>query len=147
MSSIEEIADMMEEMMSRNKMMDAFQRSGKGEIFILKYLYSKNTSVSPTELSEALGSSASRISAALGSLEKKGAIHREIDTANRRNILVTITDTGREQIYNSIKQMRGHLIQVLTEMGEEKANDFFRLNKEFFEIAGRTMPDISSCEN
>lgn len=152
MNGIDEMIDMLEKIMSRggsghNKVMDKFTRSGKGEPFILKYLYEKNAAVLPSELGEALGSSTSRISAALGTLEKKGLIHREIDTANRRNILVTITSAGRERILAMTKQRRNYLVAVLTEMGEDNARDFVRLIIQFFEIANRTMPNINECEN
>ena len=141
MGSIEELVDALGEMMSRGKVMDEFNRSGKGEIFILRYLYMKETPASPSELSEALNSSTARISAALGTLEKKGQIHREIDTTNRRYILVTITEEGRERIRANMARMRNHLVQVFTEMGEEDAREFVSLSKRFFEIAQRTMPE------
>ena len=136
-----EMVDALSELMSRRKVMDDLNRSGKGEIFILKYLFMKDTPALPSELSEALSSSTARISAALRTLERKGQIHREIDTTNRRYILVTITEAGRERIRVIMRQMRSHLIQVLTEMGEEDAREFVRLSARFFEIAQRTMPD------
>lgn len=141
MSSIEELVDSLGELMSRGKVMDEFNRSGKGEIFILRYLYMKETPASPSELSEALCSSTARISAALRTLEKKGQIHREIDTTNRRFILVTITEEGRERIRGNMQRMQNHLVQVLTEMGEKDAREFVRLSMRFFEIAQRTRPD------
>ncbi len=140
MSSIEELVDSLGELMSRGKVMDEFNRSGKGEIFILRYLYTKESPASPSELSEALNSSTARISAALRTLEKKGQIHREIDTTNRRFILVTITEEGRERIRANMQRMQNHLIQVLTVMGEKDASEFVRLSTRFFEIAQRTMP-------
>ncbi len=144
LSGIEELVGSLEKLMSRGKVMDEYNRSGKGEIFILKYLYMKESPASPSELSEALNSSTARISAALGTLEKKGQIHREIDTTNRRFVLVTITEDGRERIRANIDRMRSHLIQVFTEMGEEDAREFVRLSKRFFEVAQRSRPDI--CE-
>lgn len=140
MCSIEELVDSLGELMSRGKVMDEFNRSGKGEIFILRYLYTKESPASPSELSEALNSSTARISAALRTLEKKGQIHREIDTTNRRFILVTITEEGRERIRANMQRMQNHLIQVLTVMGEKDASEFVRLSTRFFEIAQRTMP-------
>ncbi|WP_312433597.1 MarR family winged helix-turn-helix transcriptional regulator [Lacrimispora sp.] len=141
MSSIEELVDSLGDMISHRKVMDEFNRSGKGEIFILRYLYMKESPASPSELSEALNSSTARISAALRTLEKKGQIHREIDTTNRRFILVTITEEGRERIQANMQRMQNHLIQVLTVMGEKDAREFVRLSTRFFEIAQRTMPD------
>lgn len=141
MSSIEELVKSLGELRSGGKIMDEFNRSARGEIFILRYLLEKNRPASPSELSEALSSSTSRISAALRSLEKKGQIHREIDTANRRFILVTITEEGRERIHENMQRMENYLVQVLTEMGEEDANELVRLFRRFFEIAQRIRPD------
>ncbi|WP_040760260.1 MarR family winged helix-turn-helix transcriptional regulator [Ruminiclostridium cellobioparum] len=143
LNAIEEAVNALDALMARGKFMEDFHRSGKGELFILKYLFEKASPALPSELSEALRSSTARISVALGTLEKKGQIHREIDTSNRRNILVTITDAGRERIHTFMQQMRNHMICVLTEMGEKDAKEFVRLMERFFEIAQRTMPDIT----
>jgi DNA-binding MarR family transcriptional regulator len=136
----DELVDAIGRLMSRGKTIEEFNRSARGELFVLKYLHTKNAPASPSELSEALGSSTSRISAALRTLEKKGHIHREIDTSNRRFILVTITDDGRERISAVLERMRRHLAYVLTEMGGGDAREFLRLATRFFEIAERTMP-------
>ena len=138
MNKIEEAVNSLEEMMSgRKNPMEQMGRSGKGELFILKFLCDKNSAVIPSEISEAMHSSNARISAALGSLEKKGQIHREIDISNRRNILVTITEEGHERIRSNMNQMREGMISVFTEMGEDEAVEFVRLIKRFSEIALR----------
>lgn len=142
MSSIEELVKSLGELRSGGKVMDEFNRSGRGEVFILRYLYAKKAPASPSELSEALNSSTSRISAALRTLEKKGQIHREIDTSNRRFILVTITEEGRERVLTNMQRMQNYLISVLTEMGEEDATEFVRLSRRFAEIAQHTRPDF-----
>ena len=140
MSKAEEVFIALEEMMSgRGNAMEQMSRSGKGELFILKYLNDKNTAVLPSEISDAMHSSNARISAALGSLEKKGQIHREIDITNRRNILVTITEEGRGRICLNMKNMRERMVGILTEMGEHDAAEFIRLIKRFSEIAHRTL--------
>ena len=141
MNEIEEVIDALCEIACNAKVMDKFSSSSKGELFILKYLLTKNAPVLPSELGEALSSTNSRISAALGSLEKKGQIHRKMDVNNRRNILVTLTDAGRERILTNTKQIRDHLTKVVTEMGIDEVREYVRLSTKFFEIAERTMPD------
>jgi DNA-binding MarR family transcriptional regulator len=143
MSELEKAADKLEAIMSQRKCMEAFTHSGKGELFILKYLASKGSPALPSEISEALHSSTSRISAALGTLQKKGQITRVVDVTNRRNILVTITDAGRQRIEAFIRHMRIHLIAVLAEMGEGDAKEFVRLMGRFSEIAERMMIEMS----
>ena len=139
MSKIEETVAAFEELMfgSRRNMMTQMERSSKGELFILKYLYSKGAAVIPSEISDAMHTSTARISAALNTLEKKGQIHREIDTSNRRNILVTITEAGCERSRSNMQEMRNRMISILTEMGEQDAVEFVRLFKRFSEITNR----------
>ena len=146
MSRIEEAVAAFEKLMSgsRKNMMEQMERNSKGELFILKYLYNKNTAVIPSEISDAMHTSTARISAALGALEKKGQIHREIDTTNRRNILVTITEAGRERSRSDLQQMRAFMINILTEMGEQEAVEFVRLLKRFSEITNRVLSNEPS---
>ena len=143
MSGIEEAFAELDKAMSGNRknMMEQLWRSGKGEHFILKFLIDKDEAVIPSELSDAMHTSTARISAALGSLEKKGQIHREIDTTNRRNILVTITEEGRKRSREEILHMRKQMMRVLTEMGEQDAAELVRLMKRFFEIANRVFEE------
>ncbi|MDR0671273.1 MAG: transcriptional regulator, partial [Oscillospiraceae bacterium] len=119
--------------------MEPLTRRAKGEQFILTHLYEKSGAALPSELSKALHSSTARVSAVLGALEKKGQIRRDIDTSNRRNILVTLTDTGCTRICSATKQMKACLTHIFTEMGERDALEFVRLNKRFLEIAQRAM--------
>ena len=143
MTAIEKAVAELEELMYRNRrnMMEQMGRSGKGELFILKYLYEKDAAVTPSEISDAMHTSTARISAALGSLEKKGQICREIDTSNRRNILVTITGEGRERSRSDIRQIRERMIGVFVEMGEEDATEFVRLMTRLIEISNRVFAD------
>ena len=143
MNKIEEAVAAMEDMMINNRKntMEQMGRSGKGELFILKYLYDKDEAVIPSEISDAMHTSTARISAALGSLEKKGQIRREIDRTNRRNILVTITKEGRERSRSEMCLMREKLVRAFTEMGERDAVELVRLTRNFFIICGRIFED------
>jgi DNA-binding MarR family transcriptional regulator len=147
LSRIDELANAFVELMSKGKIWDEVNSSGKGELFVLKYLDAKGAPTSPSELSESLGSSAARISKVLGVLERKGQIHREINTSNRRYISVTITEAGRERITHLMRIAREHIVLVFTEMGEKNAEEFIRLATYFFETAERTMPNLDEHEN
>ena len=128
-------------LLNRQNMMEQMGRGGKGELFILKYLSDKNTAVIPSEIGGAMHASSARISAALGSLEKKNQIHREIDVKNRRNILVTITEEGRKRSRSEMCFMREKLVRAFTEMGERDAIELVRLTRNFFIICGRIFED------
>jgi len=132
MNKIEEAVASLGDIMSSSRvnMIEHMSRNGKGELFILKYLYDKDTNgtdVIPSEISNVMHVSTTRISAALGALEKKGQVHREIDTNNRRNILVTITEEGRKRTVSEMKKIQEQMVNVFTQMGEHEAVEFIRL--------------------
>jgi DNA-binding MarR family transcriptional regulator len=124
----------------RGNLLEVLSRAYKGEGFVLKYLTSRTSAALPTELSEALHSSTARISSILGTLEKKGLIVREIDRDNRRNILVTLTDKGREQAALREQKLRNQMAQVLAELGEADTRELVRLIGRVSEILQKTNP-------
>lgn len=113
-----------------SEMMDRMSRDMKGEPFVLAQL-GHNGTMTPSELASGLGSSSARISAVLSSLEKKGLITRDIDHEDRRNILVTLTDAGREAGKERHEEMHSALCWVFEQMGERKTKQFIRLIREF----------------
>ena len=121
-------------------MLEDLNRANRGELFVLQYLLMRKTEVLPSELSAALHSSTARVSALLGTLEKKGQIIRNIDTSNRRNILVTITEAGRIRAGFELQKMKDSMTQVFTDMGEEETKEFIRLSKKFAELLKKHLP-------
>ncbi len=67
----------------------------KGEAILLLTLVHRGGYALPGELAKDINVSTARIAAILKSVEKKGLIKREIDTNDRRKILVTITPEGQ----------------------------------------------------
>ncbi len=124
----------------QKNMIDNVNRTNKGELFILQFLLMHKTEALPSELSAALNASTARISALLGALEKKGQIVRNIDINNRRNILVTITESGRIRAESELRKMKSSMTQVFTDMGEEDTEEFIRLTSKFFELLQKYLP-------
>lgn len=106
----------------------------RGEEIALVYMGTKGDEILPGELSQALGLSTARIAATLNSLEKKGLVTREIDPDNRRQILVRLTDAGRE--FSAARRARLMAITtgMLTTLGEEDAREFVRITKRLTEL-------------
>lgn len=128
-------------MSNREKnMLENINRANKGELFVLHFLSMRDTAALPSELSAALQSSTARISALLGNLEKKGQIERTIDKSNRRNILVTITEAGRERAGTEMEEMHKNLTRIFSEMGETDTTEFIRLAKQFSELLEKYPP-------
>ena len=99
----------------------------RGEMAVLRLLYIKKKSMTAGEITRMLSMTTSRIAAVLNSLQKKDMIIREADPADKRRVLVSITEKGsvfckerRRQAVEDIKSMLAHL-------GEEDAAHFVRI--------------------
>ena len=109
-------------------------RMSRGEIFVLKVLLFSNGISNPTKISQIMNSTKGRISAILKSLEKKGYIEREIDKENRRNIIVTLTDSGREYITKELQECYRSISHVFEELGEKDSKKFIELTYRVFNL-------------
>ena len=117
---------------NQKNMFEDMNRANKGELFVLHHLSKNAAAVLPSELSAALRSSTARISALLGSLERKGQIERAIDKSNRRKVLVTITESGRARALRDTRERDENLARVFIELGEDDTAEFLRLSEQFF---------------
>ncbi len=100
----------------------------KGETRILNYLAdSENHTALPSELSAHMDISSARIAATLNSLEHKQMIFRRMDAADRRRILVCITDCGLEFVLQKREEIRHNIEQLLRDLGEEDAKEYVRI--------------------
>ena len=109
-------------------------RVSRGEIFVLKILLFNNGTSTPTEISEAMKTTKGRISAILNSLEKKGFIGREIDKDNRRNIIVTLSDSGRDYVMKELLECYRIVAHVFEELGEKDSKKFVELTERVFHL-------------
>lgn len=58
------------------------------------YYEVRNGALAPTEIARAMGVEASSVSRLLGTMEKRGLVHREIDASDRTRINVSLTAAG-----------------------------------------------------
>lgn len=114
--------------------LERITRVSRGEIFVLKILLFKDGVSTPSEISEAMKSTKGRISAILNSLEKKGFIGREIDKDNRRNIIVTLSDSGKEYVMNELQECYHIVAHAFEELGEEDSKRFVGLMERVFHL-------------
>jgi len=115
--------------------LDRFNRFAKGEIFILNFLCQCDRTALPSEISAGLGSSTARIATALGALEKKGLITREMDKNDRRKIIVSITESGKEVAKGEREQLVEREARIFEAMGEKDAKEFTRLTKRYLDLS------------
>ena len=74
------------------------------------------------------------VSRSLKSLESRGLVTRETNLINRRNTMVRLTESGRELLEYSRKQMDAMMERVNEKMGEERKNQLCELLSEMTEI-------------
>jgi len=109
------------------------QEGVHGEAFVLHFVREKDYDVIPSNISDAMEISSARVAAALNSLENKGMITREIDTKDRRRIIVKITPKGAEHAEEQQKAIIRHIRSILTVLGEYDAKEFVRIMKRVAE--------------
>lgn len=107
-----------------------------GEAFVMTYLYQAGQAL-PSEISKAMQVSTARMAAVLGSLEKKKWIKREIDKENRRQIIVSLTQEGKQFIKSKTDAAVDGLAMMLQELGEEDATELVRISERVAELANK----------
>ena len=127
-------------------MLENINRGNKGELFVLRFLTMRNTDVIPSELSSALQASTARISALLGALERKGQITRVTDERNRRNIIVNITEAGRDRVASEMQEHKNMITRIFNDMGEADTSEFIRLTRRFSQLMQKhLLEDTEEC--
>jgi len=116
---------------------DMLHRHMKGEGFVLHILSQTQGAALPSQLCGATQTSSARVAATLGSLEQKGYVTRETDPADRRRVLVRLTDEGRRAWEAMQGEMRGRLEGTLRELGEADTGELLRLAARLAEIRNR----------
>ena len=114
---------------------DLSQVFSHGEMRLLGCLNAGADGRTAGELSTLLDLSTARIAAMLNNLERKGAITRARDTADRRRVVVRLTEQGRNEVQTSFNEAVACLSEVYRRMGEADTRELLRLSDRAGEIA------------
>ena len=99
----------------------------RGEIFTLLFLRDRKNNVLPGEISEIMQISSARVASILNNLENKGFIERQIDKADRRRILVSLTSLGEESANAHYQEGINQICKMFEILGEKDAKEFIRI--------------------
>jgi len=116
--------------MPRIKMERRMDEYMSGEIFALDFLASSDTEVHPKDISRALSLTSARIAAILNSLEKQGYLTRNPDPDDSRQLIVRLTEAGRELGYKRREELVKRTASMLESLGEEDAGNYVRIQKK-----------------
>lgn len=114
---------------------DLSQVFSQGEMRLLGCLNAGADGRTAGKLSTLLDLSTARIAAMLNNLERKGAITRARDTADRRRVVVRLTEQGRNEVQTSFNEAVACLSEVYRRMGEADTRELLRLSDRAGEIA------------
>jgi DNA-binding MarR family transcriptional regulator len=93
-----------------------------GEFFVMERICRdmpcSGSDISAREVQEHPHFTKPAVSQMLNSLERKGYVHRAIDTNDRRRIIVTLTEDGVRTLASARKQMDRRIEQTIRRMGE-----------------------------
>jgi MarR family transcriptional regulator, organic hydroperoxide resistance regulator len=112
---------------SKNRPQRELGKSMRGEAFVMQYITLRGGPVAPSDMSQFMNISTARMAVALNGLEKKGLVTRRIDPADRRRILVDLTEKGREFATRQHNHMITHTVRVMEKLGEQDAVEFVRI--------------------
>lgn len=107
----------------------------RGEIFTLLFLRDRKNNVLPGEISEIMQISSARVASILNNLENKGFIERQIDKADRRRILVSLTSLGEESANAHYQEVINQICKMFEILGEKDAKEFIRIMNRILDIA------------
>lgn len=107
----------------------------QGETLLLQYLsFHQQETVCPSDLSDALRLSRSRITGAITSLRKKGLVRSCHSETDRRRVEVSITEKGLDQIQEKRLRLDRYFDKMLAGLGEADARALIALIQKCEEV-------------
>lgn len=107
----------------------------QGELVLLCYVQHRGGLVLPSEISEAMSVSSSRIARLLNTLEAKGLVYRSHDTVDHRKVFVTLTDEGVRYTEEAFDRIHKRISAIIDALGEEDTEEFIRISKKIISIS------------
>ena len=100
----------------------------RGETFVLNYLVTHDGPIHPKNLSTA------RIATLLNKLEEKNQVRRYVDPDDKRQLIVVLTDEGREKILQHRAEILPDIRDFLEELGAEDAQAYIRIEQKLWKM-------------
>ncbi len=106
-----------------------------GEVGMLRCLYLKNDTMSAGELSRIMDIGTGGVANLLNSLEKKGYITRQMNPADRRGIVISLSESGRCIANEKEKEALDKATVLLSQLGKEDTEHLIRIYQRMLDIA------------
>lgn len=96
----------------------------------------------PTDLCHLMGVSTPRITIILNMMEKEGLIARAPSTVDRRRIIVSLTEKGKERVRERDKKTYFYFEKIYEKLGQEDAEALLRSLKAMEEVYEKAFAEI-----
>ena len=117
-----------------------------GEIFVLHLISLQDAAIQPSDISSVINVSSARVAQILNSIERKGWITREIDTHDRRKILVRLTSEGMAAAADHRKRLLDLAEKMLRMLGDPDAAEYVRITSKLADIISENDIESALCE-
>lgn len=104
-----------------------------GEKFIICYL-ALHEKVLPGKIAQQMNTTTAHVAKLLRGLDARGCINRTLDVNDRRRILVSLTDKGREEANQYAEGRLDFIESVFRRLGEEDATAYTRITKKLLAL-------------
>ena len=101
----------------------------RGEMFVLNYLFTHEGAIHPKELSRQM---AVTIASLLNHMEQKQLLLRRADPEDNRQVIVELTEQGRQTTLKIREQVIQYLCAMLEALGPEDAQAYIRIQKKIW---------------
>lgn len=104
----------------------------QGELFVLYYLDAHTGVTHPKDLSEKMSVSTARIASLLNHMEGKGLVTRYTDSSDNRQVIVELTEEGKNAIAKVKAEVLSHLAAMLESLGPDDAQEYIRIQEKIW---------------
>lgn len=108
----------------------------------IRYLFEHECVATPAQLTEFFGFSQARLTKILSDLEADGMVVRREDPADRRRVIIHLTDKGLLEAGAKHLAMVDRLVTMLMYLGEEDAGHLVRIMKKLHQA---DLPSVCCC--
>lgn len=117
-----------------------------GEMMVLRYLL-ENNQAQPREIGNVMNISSARVARLMTTLMQKGFIKCEKDPADKRKIVVTLTDSGRGHIEQQVDTFMQQVEAFFEELGEDDTQALALISAKAVEINESKAKGQDTCLN
>lgn len=121
-------------LINRADAFQALQKKLKGENILLARLYETGGKSTPGKLAEFLDVTAARVTAIIHALEHKDLVERLSSGADKRKVIVQITEKGKTVVEGIKTEALHHSEMLMEKIGESDTHEFLRIMNKIIEI-------------